>query len=162
MNRIPLGNRDSICRLIREFAKKCYYLWRAKYYKTVQCDQYKARLIYFGLLDHKNVNDMSISTRTITRRNNYMRKCVDYLDGCVADTIDLRGDLLNYSWYNNHLSFNQLMPKIELMFIRKQNVMLEQLNNDHDYCVKRAMLGIVNRLSQSTWRAFNKTVKNIF
>ena len=91
-----------------------------------------------------------------------MRKCVDYLNGCVADTIDLRGDLLNHSWYNNHLSFNQLMPKIELMFIRKQNVMLEQLNNDHDYCVKRAMLGIVNRLSQSAWRAFNKTVKNIY
>ena len=156
---MPAHIGDRLNDLIFEFAKKCYYLWRAKYLKCIQSDEYKARLIYFGLLNHGNQNDCAVSSSTISRRNNHMRKCIDYLNGCVGDFIDLRSNLLSYYWDNHPSTFDNLLPKFELMFIKKHNAIIKNLKNDYDYCIKRAIMGVINGWSQKTWHDYNMSVK---
>ena len=141
--------------LITQLSHKCYLLYGQKrYYARVQ-KTFRKHLIKYGLLYHGNFNTSASNVRTLRRRMQSIKLCVQYQNSLVLDAINLREHYLMHDIKHNASSYEVLLPKFELLFVRQQHQLGRILSQDAEYGCALTMAGILNNWSEKKWEKFN-------
>ena len=146
---------DELKTLITRLIRKIWNLYQAKKYHERNSKEFRKELVGFGLLTHGNVNTHTDADRTIRRRVQYINTCMDYQNSLVLDAFDLREKFLLYDIHRNATSYEALLPKFELLFIKQQNKMNQLLTRDVQYGCDITMAGILNNWSTRRWKKWN-------
>ena len=119
--------------------------------------KFKEALVHYGLLEHGNKKE-DIKKTQQKKRVLHMRRCIDYLNGCVTDDIDLRQNYFKQVYRRNPGSLSCVLPKLEHLWISKQKILNEHIVDDVEYGTKIAMIGVINCWTQTQWLKFNNAV----
>ena len=141
--------------LINHLIKRIYNLYQSKCRFKRTSETYKSNLLTYGLLKHGNFNEQTAAERTLRKRVKCIKQCIQYQNSLVLDALDLREKHLLCDIRKNSNSYQVLLPKFELIFIRQQNKLNKVLSRDVEYGCALTMAGILNNWSNETWRKFN-------
>ena len=159
LRQLPKVIRKSFEKLILAFARKIYNLRTYLNTSKRNCNDYRHQLQTYGLLDHGNFNENTISPTSKQRRLKYLKNCVETLNNKIDASIDLEEYYLLHQLKNKPKIFKLIEPKMKMMWINEQNYFTRQLSKDNESAIRIAMSGLMAGLTQRQWNKFNKSVK---
>ena len=121
--------------------------------------KYKNRLIQFGLNEHGKINHQSTANSTIRRRVKHVSKCIDALDLCLNDLIDLRQHYLLYEYKINPGCFGLVEPKMKVLWMKDQIQKAKQEFMSEEQCRKLAVSGVLSGLTCKQYYDLYDSVK---
>ena len=156
---IPVGLREDIVKLIQVPVKKIASERRKVNYYRNRANAFHQYLQEYGLLVHGNKTNEAISDSTKYRRLKQIDKFVIHHDQTVNDVIDLASTFALKSIHTNLTANSILRNEMMKQFIRDQNTITKQLNNDHDYQTRIFFAGFIQGWSKRDMDKFNQVVE---
>ena len=150
--------RNDIKILIERFVCKIANLTKAKNDSNRLKNEYKKKLVAFGLHKVSRINTNTKDPHALLQRYQQIEKYIQERDSTVCDLYDLSYKFAYKTYKQNPQLQDQISDELIKSFVRKHNVLIRELDNDSEFASRVFFNGLIHGWSNQDYETFNRVV----